>query len=85
MYGHEFIIPHIIKMDMLDKHELIVNTEQNTFVIMLYGKKGQKAYLTFASKDDACEADETLKRAVIDKKEFGVIQVDFDLSFPDAE
>ena len=47
---HEFIIPHIIRLNMLEKHELIINSEHNTFVIALYGKKGQKARLTFQSK-----------------------------------
>ena len=85
MYQHEFIIPHIIRLNMLKKHELIVNSELNTFVIALYGKKGQKARLTFQSKDDACEADKTLTKAITDKKEYGVIEVDFDLSFPEPE
>ena len=48
-YSTYYQIKHV------EKHELIINSEHNTFVIALYGKKGQKARLTFQSKNDACE------------------------------
>ena len=76
---HEFIIPHIIKLKMLSRHELIVNSEQNAFVIELYSKKNQKESLIFETKNEALEAYNSLTEAIKAKNEFGIIEVDFDI------
>lgn len=74
------LLKHIIKLDMLSRHELIIDTKHNNFMIKLYGKYNHKVCVTYNSENDARREYRTLNEAIDTNKDTWAIEWESDIS-----